>query len=100
MNETTIIAESRAEQRRAEQPVLKALTSVSLNCRVPRTACSRPSFLDALSNISASKDLEGLVEEKRRGEEEGRRYTAGNGRIEEMREKERGDEREGGGVEE
>ena len=87
------------EQSRAEQPGVKALTSVSLNCRVPRTACSRPSFLDALSNISASKDLEGLVEEKRRGEGEGRRYTAGNGRIEEMREKERGDEREGGGVE-
>ena len=39
------------------------------------------------------------MEEKRRGEGEGRRYTAGNGRIEEMREKERGDEREGGGVE-
>ena len=38
-------------------------------------------------------------EEKGGREGEGRRYTAGNGRIEEMREKERGDEREGGGVE-
>lgn len=27
---------------------------------MPSTACSRPSFLDARSNISASKDLRGL----------------------------------------
>ena len=53
-------------ERNAEASPLQQRTSLSLNCLVPSTACSSPSFLDALSNISASKDLKG-----EEGEEEG-----------------------------